>query len=129
MKQPIALSPKLDSDLQVLIGNWSERVYGKRADAMELDLLATSVERMFASSPAPVWASEPQPTTELQDRLRILLNSVSSENGSNTPDFILADYLLNCLQAFNQACNAREKWYGRSAHPILASGAIAKVIP
>jgi hypothetical protein len=45
--------------------------------------------------------------------LQRLINSVSMENGSNTPDWILADYLSNCLQNFDLAVNAREKWYGR----------------
>ena len=35
------------------------------------------------------------------------------ENGSNTPDFMLAQYLLGCLEAFNIAVTTREKWYGR----------------
>lgn len=35
------------------------------------------------------------------------------ENGSDTPDFILAEYLKHCLIAFNLMVQAREKWYGR----------------
>ena len=30
-----------------------------------------------------------------------LINRNSMENASNTPDFILAEYLVNCLMAFN----------------------------
>ncbi len=41
------------------------------------------------------------------------INRHSQENGCNTPDFILADYLANCLLAFDNAVNARERWYGR----------------
>lgn len=43
-----------------------------------------------------------------------LLNRYSKENISNTPDFILASYIESCLQAFNQAVEVRESWYGRS---------------
>ena len=43
------------------------------------------------------------------------INSVSAENGSDTPDFILADFLAGCLAAFDEAVVAREEWYGRSA--------------
>lgn len=46
--------------------------------------------------------------------LKGLLNSYSMENGSNTPDGILADYLLACLDAFDKAVNTRHKWFG---HP------------
>jgi hypothetical protein len=43
--------------------------------------------------------------------LRDLLNRFSMENGSNTPDYILADYLIDCLKAWNRAVNER----GRSS--------------
>lgn len=45
--------------------------------------------------------------------LQRLLNSYSKENGSNTPDFILAEYLVACLEVFNITIGARERWYGR----------------
>lgn len=47
------------------------------------------------------------------NELRALLNKYSKENGSNTPDHILADYLLQCLNALDTAVQLREKWYGR----------------
>ncbi len=30
------------------------------------------------------------------------------ENGSDTPDYILAQYLSNCLQAYNDAVTSRD---------------------
>ena len=42
-----------------------------------------------------------------------VLNRHSRENGSNTPDFILAQYLANCLDAFDLAIHQRAQWYGR----------------
>lgn len=42
------------------------------------------------------------------------INCHSMENGSNTPDFILAEYLTDCLAAFDKASTAREKWYGKA---------------
>lgn len=45
--------------------------------------------------------------------LEHLINKHSMENGSNTPDFILATYLRDCLLTFNKAVRWREKWYGR----------------
>jgi hypothetical protein len=50
---------------------------------------------------------------ELQDELAAVLNKYSAENMSNTPDFILAQYLLDCLAAFNHASIRREAWYGK----------------
>lgn len=45
--------------------------------------------------------------------LEKLINQFSIENGSDTPDFILAQYLANCLAIFDLAMREREKWYGR----------------
>jgi hypothetical protein len=35
------------------------------------------------------------------------------ENKSNTPDFILARYLVGCLEQFDLAVVQRDSWYGR----------------
>jgi hypothetical protein len=51
--------------------------------------------------------------------LQDLINSYSMENGSNTPDFVLADYLKDVLHLFNQTVNRREEWYGRKAEIVL----------
>lgn len=50
---------------------------------------------------------------ELEDEIKALLNCHSAENVSNTPDWLLAQYLLSCLAAFNTAVQQRENWYGR----------------
>lgn len=50
---------------------------------------------------------------EFKKELERLINRFSMENGSNTPDFILADYLVGCLESYNETVKAREKWYGR----------------
>lgn len=47
------------------------------------------------------------------EELRYLINRYSKENGSNTPDFILAEYLSECLDIFNKTVKRREKWYGK----------------
>ncbi len=51
----------------------------------------------------------------LRRKIEQAINSESAENGSATPDFILAEYLTDCLAAFDKAVIARGKWYGRSA--------------
>ena len=43
--------------------------------------------------------------------LEELINKYSKENDSETPDFILAQYLEGCLKTFNIAVQQREKWY------------------
>jgi len=51
--------------------------------------------------------------SELQNEIKALINKRSRENISDTPDWILAGYLNNCLQAFEQATIHREHYYGR----------------
>lgn len=48
-----------------------------------------------------------------RQELECLINRYSVENASDTPDFILANYLCACLDAFNQTVRRREEWYGR----------------
>ena len=58
--------------------------------------------------------------SDLEHSIASALNRWSAENPSNTPDFILAQFLLGCLAAWNQGVQQRETWYGRDARP--ASG-------
>jgi hypothetical protein len=51
--------------------------------------------------------------SEFQDELEELINKFSEESGSDTPDFILAEYLNSCLAIFDRAVGLRETWYGR----------------
>lgn len=53
----------------------------------------------------------------LREELAMVLNKHSRENFSNTPDFILAEYLISCLSAFETATRERENWYGHEHHP------------
>lgn len=46
---------------------------------------------------------------EFRKELTALINKHSLENGSDTPDFILVDYLCSCFDAFNQALQAKLK--------------------
>ena len=56
---------------------------------------------------------EPTFTEELQH----LINKHRKENLSGTPDFILASFLADCLEAFSVGVNDREHWYGRQQNP------------
>ena len=49
--------------------------------------------------------------TDFETELSRLINKYSMESGSNTPDFILARYLVGCLKAFNDTVEIREQWY------------------
>ena len=49
--------------------------------------------------------------SKLERELGNLLNCHSAENASDTPDFILAKFLMQCLAAWNDGVVARQKWY------------------
>lgn len=42
-----------------------------------------------------------------------LINGLSLDNMSDTPDFILAEYLMRCLENFNASTRRRTKWYSK----------------
>jgi hypothetical protein len=47
---------------------------------------------------------------DFRKELEYLINRFSKENESNTPDFILAEYLDDCLTAYDKAVAARDVW-------------------
>lgn len=49
---------------------------------------------------------------QFESDLASAVNRCSRENVSNTPDFILAEFMERCLQAFEAASKRREDWYG-----------------
>lgn len=49
----------------------------------------------------------------LKKDIAAILNKYSQENRSNTPDYMLADYMLGCLNVYENTISAREKWFGR----------------
>lgn len=47
---------------------------------------------------------------EFKKRLSSLLNEFSIENDSDTPDFMLAEYLVRCLENFGVTVKDRDTW-------------------
>lgn len=44
--------------------------------------------------------------------IKEVLNRASREQESNTPDYILAEYLIGCLGVYEVACKSRDAWWG-----------------
>lgn len=65
--------------------------------------------------------------SEFETELAALINRHSKENASETPDYILAEYLMGCLKAWNFAVASREDWYGRKVGRL--SGSLAPPSP
>jgi hypothetical protein len=53
-----------------------------------------------------------EPPFSFEKKLEQLLNEYSKESGSDTPDFLLAEYLSDCLHNYNKTIRARDKWFG-----------------
>jgi len=72
--------------------------------------------------PDPPDPNAPDSKTVFRKELEGLVNCHSMENGSDTPDFILAEYLADCLDAFDKAVTRREEWYGRAPQVMGGNG-------
>ena len=48
---------------------------------------------------------------DLRRDIEAAINRHSAENGSNTPDYVLAEYLMDCLMAFDKATKQRADHY------------------
>ena len=84
----------------------------------KVDFYSETLCRTPELSDAPdVPEEEEIPTIGLEKAVENVINLHCGENDSNTPDFILAQYLMGCLQAYNTAVQQRETWYGRDARP------------
>jgi hypothetical protein len=59
---------------------------------------------------APVEDDSSEPS--LEDDIRSVLNRHSAENESGTPDYILAEYLITVLEAYNSAISSRAEHRG-----------------
>lgn len=61
-------------------------------------------------------------TRKFREELETLINRHSRENGSDTPDFLLAEYLVAQLNLWDQYVTRREQWYGRKTAPANNGG-------
>jgi hypothetical protein len=67
--------------------------------------------------------------TPFQHDLEALLNRHNQENASNTPDFLLAAFLTDCLAAWNASTQARDVWYGLSHPAARAEDILTRELP
>jgi len=62
---------------------------------------------------------------DLLKKIEKAINEECRENDSDTPDFILAEYLMACLKAFEITVFKRDKWYGFKPWPDGDSDAVS----
>jgi len=56
-------------------------------------------------------------SSDLRSDLTTLLNKYNREDVSNTPDYILRDFLWDCLKAFEAGVHNRDQWHGVTPRP------------
>lgn len=59
---------------------------------------------------------ERDPYSEFQNELAALINKHSLENRTDTPDFILARYVVEALEALERHHHAKKSWYSDDIH-------------
>ena len=64
-----------------------------------------------------------EPYKEFKAELTALLNRHSIENDTNTPDWVLAEYLCGCLEVLRVTVPNRDAYHGFS--PRTASATVA----
>lgn len=104
-------------------------------DDIDLDELETEMQKpgyitAMNDEPTISWRSAPiaeddpahpnQRYTRFRDQLQDLINSNSMENGSDTPDFMLAEFLTDALMSFDRLMQRRDGWYGGSHRQLKA---------
>lgn len=105
LTQGVITIPTLEGEMTAIAGDWILRgVKGECYPVKGAIFAETYVEAM-----------EEEGELTLEQELARVLNRRSCENGSDSPDWVLAQFLVNALQAFNLSVVARERWYGRPA--------------
>lgn len=102
-KNPNVVSIILMSLLIKETSSYLERIAGC------LERIAGSLEKGVVFSMDDL--SKPKPSKSFEEALRDLINCYSLENASNTPDFLLSEYLLECLKIYNKIIRRRAEWY------------------
>lgn len=59
-------------------------------------------------------------TPEFKEELETLLNCHSIDSETETPDFILAQFLIDTIDAYSKVRDQTDRWKGREA-PICAA--------
>lgn len=86
---------------------------GQTHKIMDPDLCEAQAQEVMALLPKSVEAApdnERDPYREFETELSGLINRYSLENRTNTPDFILATYLVETLRVLEHYHHAKRAW-------------------
>lgn len=108
-----ALRALTDALIEAVVG-YGESILGGFTQNDEGRRLVRLVEDFRAMYQRRLPESMPHKGYEMRRALTALLNAHNAEAVSDTPDFVLANFLRGCLVAFDGAVIERETWYGRA---------------
>ncbi len=109
------------------VANWRRRSVDYKAIlnyALENNL---DVQYIFTGELSPRFP-RPRTRASFNSRLSSLLNSYSIDNDCDTPDYILAEYLIKCLAVFKEAIKSKQRHSGVEDLNVGLSGLEANKI-
>jgi len=59
--------------------------------------------------------------SEFSKELEVLINRYCKDGDTNTPDFILSNYLDSCLRAYEIDMAQRDDWHGVDFNPVIST--------
>ncbi len=98
---------EVKSDIRVC--NFRKKELAKDVEILERDMEIKRIQ-LLGNDYEFILHIELESST-FKKELAELINRYSLESGSDTPDFILANYLSNCLVNFDDIIKERDKWY------------------
>ncbi len=78
---------------------------------MAIEYVVNDAFEKITPTPEPQDSKE-EPKPLFEEAIRKIINSYSLENESDTPDYIIAQYLANCLTAYTKAVQSRSRHIG-----------------
>lgn len=77
---------------------------GREVNRVDLNALRKKITEITGNDDDARFTSE----------LSALINRESREGKSDTPDFIIAEFLVSCLSAYEKTVVRTNEWYGKS---------------
>ena len=93
------------------LDNFSRELAPVGTAMAELSAHTNGAAVVKAASQSIASCAKNRPT--FRESLTQLINQYSKENSSNTPDYLLANFLIGCMDTFDLTVSRRDEWFGR----------------
>lgn len=89
-----------------ILGNFAEKLVSSQED------IPPEFTKVLNEEFWDLVSNEENDMSDFLKELEDLINRHCMENESNTPDYLLAEYLCGCMKVFATTTAARDKWWG-----------------